>query len=207
MEDGRVHLNVSGHLQSNSVKSAKNIFSLKNDSMEVRTAENLDTNKILSEISDAVSELSSLMASVDEERVNTVPYDGSWNAPQLLRHVSKSMQGMAKAMQMEAKPANRNPAERIEGLKNVFLDFSRKLTQPDFLIPENQVYKKQAAIDELNKSFNGFKVNASRANLHELVEGLPLGPITKLEIVHFVLFHTQRHLHQMKNICAVLKSK
>jgi len=175
--------------------------------MEVRTTESLDTNKILSETSDTVSAISNLMAAVDEERINTIPFDGSWTAPQLLRHVSKSMQGMAKAMQMEAKPANRNPEERIEGLKNVFLDFSRKLTQPDFLIPENQVYKKQPAIDELKKSFNEFKANASRANLNELVEGLPLGPITKLEIIHFVLYHTQRHLHQMKNICAVLNRK
>jgi hypothetical protein len=175
--------------------------------MEVREAESLDTNKILSETSATVSAISNLMAAVDEERVNTVPFDGSWTAPQLLRHVSKSMQGMAKAMQMEAKPANRNPAERIDGLKNVFLDFSRKLTQPDFLIPENQVYKKQTAIDELNKSFNEFKAKASRANLHELVEGLPLGPITKLEIVYFVLYHTQRHLHQLKNISAVLNRK
>jgi hypothetical protein len=175
--------------------------------MEVRTTESLDTNKILSVTSDTVSAISNLMAAVDEERINTIPFDGSWTAPQLLRHVSKSMQGMAKAMQMEAKPANRNPEERIEGLKNVFLDFSRKLTQPDFLIPENQVYKKQPAIDELKKSFNEFKANASRANLNELVEGLPLGPITKLEIIHFVLYHTQRHLHQMKNICAVLNRK
>jgi DinB superfamily len=172
--------------------------------MEVPAAEFLDTNKILSETSDTVSAISNLMDAVDEEKVNTIPFEGSWTAAQLLRHVSKSMQGMAKAMQMEAKPANRNPGERTAGLKKVFLDFSRKLTQPEFLIPENQVYKKQAAIDELNKSFSGFKANASRANLNELVEGLPLGPITKLEIVHFVLYHTQRHLHQMKNICAAL---
>lgn len=175
--------------------------------MEVRTVESLDTNKILSETSDTVSAISDLMASVDEEMVNTIPFDGSWTAPQLLRHVSKSLQGMAKAMKMGAKPATRNPEERIEGLKNVFLDFSKKLTQPDFLIPENLVYKKQPAIDELNKSFSEFKANASRANLNEQVEGLPLGSITKLEIIHFVLFHTQRHLYQMENICAALKRK
>ena len=175
--------------------------------MEVRTVESLDTNKILSETSDTVSAISDLMASVDEEMVNTIPFDGSWTAPQLLRHVSKSLQGMAKAMKMEGKPATRNPEERIEGLKNVFLDFSKKLTQPDFLIPENLVYKKQPAIDELNKSFSEFKANASRANLNEQVEGLPLGSITKLEIIHFVLYHTQRHLYQMENICAALKRK
>jgi len=171
------------------------------------TTEALDRNKILSATSDAVSAISNLMAAVDEENVNTVPYDGSWTAPQLLRHVSKSIKGMAKAMQMDAKPAKRNPGERIEELKNVFLDFSKKLTQPDFIVPEEQIYEKQSAIDELNKSFNEFKESAFSANLNELVEGLPLGPITKLEIIHFVLYHTQRHLHQMKKICEALKRK
>jgi len=169
------------------------------------TTESLDTNKVVSATSDTVSELADLMAGVDDERVNSVPYEGSWTAPQLLRHVSKSIKGMAGAMQMEAKPANRNPEERIEELKKVFLDFSKKLTQPDFLIPEEQFYEKQTAIDELNKSFSEFKGNALSANLDELVEGLPLGPITKLEIIHFVLYHTQRHLHQMKKICEALK--
>ena len=167
-------------------------------------AEALNTDNILLATSGAVSELSNLMAAVDEEKVNTVPFHGSWTAPQLLRHVSKSIKAMAKAMQMEAKLAERNPGERIEELKNVFLDFSKKLTQPDFLIPEEQVYEKQPAIDELNKSFNQFKENAHSANLNEMAEGLPLGPITKLEIIHFVLFHTQRHLHQMKKICEAL---
>jgi hypothetical protein len=167
--------------------------------------ESSDTDKILSATADAVSGLSDLMAAVDDEKVNAVPYNGSWTAPQLLRHVAKSNNEMAKAVRMEAIPANRNPGERIEELKTVFLDFSKKLTQPDFLIPEEQFYEKQSAIAELNKSFSRFKENALNANLQELVEGLPLGPITKLEIIYFVLYHTQRHLHQMKKICEALK--
>jgi phage-related protein len=90
------------------------------------TAETFDTNKILPAIAATVSELSDLMAAVDDEKINTVPYEGSWTAPQLLRHVSKSINRMAKVMQMEARPADRNPGERIELLKNTFLDFSKK---------------------------------------------------------------------------------
>jgi hypothetical protein len=87
------------------------------------------------------------------------------------------------------------------------LIFQKKLTQPEFLVPEEQVYKKQSAIDELHNAFNVFRENVSGANVNELVEGLPLGPITKWEIIHFVLYHTQRHLHQMKNICEALQNK
>jgi phage-related protein len=169
--------------------------------------ETRDINEILSATSDAISELAELMSAVDDDKVNTVPYEGSWTAPQLLRHVTKSINGMNRAMQMEAKPADRDPLQRIEQLKKVFLDFSQKLKNPDFITPEEGTYEKQTAIEDLQTSFSRFKESAASANLDGLVEGLPLGPITKGEIIHFVLYHTQRHLHQLKNICAALKNK
>ncbi|MES2371147.1 MAG: DinB family protein [Bacteroidota bacterium] len=166
----------------------------------------LDPNQIFSATADTLSELTDLMAAVDENKVNTIPYEGSWTAPQLLRHVTKSINGMTRALQMDAKPAQRDPGERIEELKKIFLDFSIKLTQPEFIVPEEMIYEKQSAIEEINKSFDQFKESANSANLNDLVEGFPLGPITKWEIIHFVLYHTQRHLHQMKKICGALKN-
>jgi len=171
------------------------------------TTETKDKNEILASTAEAVSQLTDLMQSVDEKKINTVPYEDSWTAPQLLRHVTKSIDGMAKTMLMNAKPAERDPGERIEELKKVFLDFSKKMKSPEFIVPEEGTYEKQPAIDDLNRSFNQFRENANTANPNDLVEGLPLGPITKLEIIHFVLFHTQRHLHQMTKICDALKDK
>jgi phage-related protein len=167
----------------------------------------LDKNEIFKATGETVSQLMGLMLSVDENKINTIPFEGSWTAPQLLRHVTKSIKGMAKAMLMDAKPAERDPGERIEELKKIFLDFSKKLNSPDFIVPEEGIYERRPTIDKLNESFNQFKENANSANLNDLVEGLPLGPITKLEIIHFVLFHTQRHLHQMEKICVALKDK
>lgn len=169
--------------------------------------ETVDKNEIITAIGDAVLQFTDLMSSVENDKINMVPYEGSWTAPQLLRHVSKSISGMAKAMHLDAKPTERNPGERIEELKTVFLDLSKKLKSPEFIIPEEGTYEKQFTIDDLNKSFNQFKDNANNVNLNEQVEGLPLGPITKLEIMHFTLFHTQRHLHQMEKICNALKDK
>ena len=169
--------------------------------------ETVNKNEIITAIGGAVSQLTDLMSSVENDKINMVPYEGSWTAPQLLRHVTKSISGMAKAMQMDAKPTDRNPGERIEEFKTVFLDFSKKMKSPEFIVPEEGTYEKQFTIDDLNKLFTQFKVNANNANSSELVEGLPLGPITKLEIIYFTLFHTLRHLHQMKKICNALKEK
>jgi len=162
--------------------------------------------ELLTAIDESVSELVSLMSSLDESKINSVPYKDSWTAAQLLRHVTKSTSGMAKAMRSESKPAVRDPGEKILHLKKAFLDFSTKMKSPDFIVPEEGPYEKQAVINEINKSFQEFKESTNKASLNDIVEGLPLGEITKLEILYFVLYHTQRHLHQMKKIYGALKS-
>jgi DinB superfamily len=163
--------------------------------------------ELLTAIDEAVSELQDLMLNLDENKINTVPYKDSWTAGQLFRHVTKSTNGMARVMLMESKPAERDPGEKIPELRKAFLDFSHKLKSPDFIVPEEGPYEKQAAIEELSNSFERLKENTSKANLTEMTENLPLGAITKLEMLHFVLYHTQRHLHQMKKICDALKNK
>jgi DinB superfamily len=163
--------------------------------------------ELLTTIDEAVSELQGLMLNLDENKINTVPYKDSWTAGQLFRHVTKSTNGMAKVMLMESKPAERDPGEKIPELKKTFLDFSHKMQSPDFIVPEKGPYEKQAAMEELSKSFEQLKENTNKANLTDMTEGLPLGAITKWEMLHFVLYHTQRHLHQMKKICDALKNK
>lgn len=169
--------------------------------------ETLDKREIFTATGDAISQLNDLMLSVDENKINSIPYEGSWTAPQLLTHVTKSINGMAKAMLMDAKPADRDPGGRVEELKKIFLDFSTKMKSPEFIVPEEGTYERQPTIDKLNESFNRYLENANSASLNDLIEGLPLGPITKLEMIHFVLYHTQRHLHQMKKICDALQDE
>jgi len=168
--------------------------------------ETSDKSELLNAIEEEFSQLRSLLSSLDENKINSVPYKDSWTAAQLLRHVTKSTDGIAKAMLMNSKPAGRDAGERIPQLKKVFLDFSSKLKSPDFIVPEPGPYEKQAAVKGLDQSFDSFKENTGKADLTDLVEGLPLGPITKLEMLHFVVYHTQRHLHQMKKICDALKN-
>ena len=81
------------------------------------------------------------------------------------------------------------------------------MKSPDFIIPEDISYEKQAAAEELHSAENQLKESANDALLTELVKGLPLGPVTKLEILHFVLYHTQRHVHQMKKIKEALSNQ
>ena len=171
------------------------------------TTEVFNKKEILTATHKVVSELIELISSLDENDINTVPYEGSWTPAQLLRHVSKSISGMANALHTNAQPAERYPGQRIEELKRIFLDPINKFQSPEFIVPEEEVYKKQISIDELNNAFNQFEENTNNINLNEVIESGPLGSITKWEIIHFVLYHTQRHLQQMQKICSALKVK
>jgi hypothetical protein len=108
-------------------------------------------------------------------------------------------------MRNEGKPAERSADEKIPMFRKTFLDFSSKMKAPEFIVPEEKTYDKQTSIEALKNAFKQLKETADKADVNEMVEGLPMGTVTKLELLHFVLYHTQRHLHQLKKICEALK--
>lgn len=163
--------------------------------------------EILTAISDAVSDMGGLMQSLNENQVNTVPYADSWTAGQLFSHVTKSINGMAGAMLKESAPTERDPGEKIAMLRETFLNFSTKMQSPDFIIPDDGPFEKQTSIEALEKAASTFKENTSKANLKDVVTGLPFGDVTKLELLHFLLYHTLRHLQQMHKIADALNGK
>ncbi|MDB5203699.1 MAG: DinB family protein [Ferruginibacter sp.] len=166
-----------------------------------------DKNELLTAIAAEFLKMQRLFSALPESLVNTVPFKDSWTAAQLLSHVTRSTELMAKAMLMNGTSTERDPGEKIPGLKKTFLDFSTRMTSPDIISPDLGTYEKPRTINELKDSLEVFKQNANNANLTDLVEGLPFGPVTKLEITHFVLYHTQRHLQQMEKICDALQGE
>jgi len=143
---------------------------------------------------------------LDDEKLNTVPYKGSWTPAQLVRHLLKSVSGIGPLIDQPLKPAERDPSERILQLKQNFLDITKTMQSPEFIAPEKMHYNKGSLISEFEAALSPL-TKLKDVNLNELITGLPLGPITKLEIVHFIFYHLQRHLIQMKRITEALKQK
>ena len=77
-------------------------------------------NELLTPIEETVSELQGWMASLDENKINTIPFKDSWTAGQLFRHVTKSINGMSKAMISRSRPADRDPGEKYPNSKKSF---------------------------------------------------------------------------------------
>lgn len=110
---------------------------------------------------------------------------------------------MAGGMETEAKPAERDAAERIPELRSVFLDFSKKMKSPPFIVPEEKVYDKQSTIDALNDSFNLFNKNVDETDLTELIEGVSVRPDNKIRnsLFYFISYTTAFTTNE-KNLCS-----
>ncbi len=169
--------------------------------------ENLNTSELFELLEQTFSELLKMISSTDTEKMNTIPFKDSWTAAQVASHMTKSNNAIARSLRMEGKNAERYPGERTDELKKMFLNYSVKFQSPEFILPTRDIYQKEMLIDDLKQSIDELKETGNIVNLSEIINLPAFGEITKYELLHFVLYHTQRHIHQVKNIFECIGEK
>jgi len=164
--------------------------------------------ELQNQIDKTLTGLIEVLSSIEEEKINVIPFEGSWTAGQLAQHMIMSNAGFADLINGPVKETDRKPDQHIEDLRS-FLNFNIKFESPEFVRPPKKDYNKH----ELLHTLNGIK-----ERLHQTLETSDLkktcvafeipgmGYLTGLEAAHFVWYHTQRHTHQLKNISSKLDS-
>lgn len=168
-------------------------------------ADTIHTKELFTSLDGTWHELLELISSTNAGSINVVPYKDSWTPAQLATHVTKSNKAIAQGMEMKGKHAERDPMEGEPDIKKMFLDFGAKYKSPEFIVPEKTKYEKDEVVEVLNNSINKLKDLRGKVSLTEII-ALPIfGEVTKLELLYFVLYHTQRHIHQLNKMLAALK--
>lgn len=155
---------------------------------------------LIRKINYTISEYIDIVELLGNDKINQIPYEKSWTAAQLCNHVIKSALGFARAIKSAGTPTDMNSEEKIAELKAIFLDTSNKFESPEQIAPESGPFERQKVIDDLTQCVKDLDFNSQNTNLSEEINGGPLGMITKYESLHFVLYHSQRHLGQLKRI-------
>ncbi len=165
------------------------------------TATILNTEKLFAGLEKATGELLQLVSAFSEETINTIPFKDSWTSAQLADHVTKSNKSIIQSLNITGQViADKNPVERVAEIKEMFLDFSTKMKSPEFIAPSQSMYKKDKVVADLNASVQQLKKLATMVDTGQTLTHPAFGEITKYEILWFVVFHTQRHIHQLQNI-------
>ena len=176
-------------------------------SIKTMIKEDLQKNQLLALLEDTATRFIEKLHQFNEVKINLVPFVNSWTAAQVGDHLTKSNNSIAKAMGLSGTNINRDPRGRVEELKAVFLDFNTRLKSPDFILPAQDIYKREVVIKNLESSIKKLMEAGSGANLSEMINHRAFGDISKYEILCFVHFHTQRHFHQLEKIFEAVNNR
>jgi len=174
-----------------------------NDKIEITTTE------ISAGFEETSGELIQLISSTNDEQFNEIPFEGSWTIAQVGEHLLKSY-GLIEALNFgPVRHAERSPEKEIETVKKIFLDFDAKYKSAAALLPSDEPIEKEKLLSDLQKRISQIKEVIKTKDLTETCVGLPfkgVGELTRIEWLHVILFHTQRHIHQIKSILKSLKT-
>ncbi|MDN5284497.1 MAG: DinB family protein [Mucilaginibacter sp.] len=143
------------------------------------------------------------IALIKQDEINRTPFEGSWTAGQVGEHINLSVSGMIKTLSAPVNVTEREPDRYVKGIKDMFLNFNLKFSAAPGITPTDKHQDKETLINTLTNTFKGF-INIVRAE--DLTGTFPgvefpgMGPLTRLEWVYLTIYHTQRHIHQLKEM-------
>jgi hypothetical protein len=167
----------------------------------------MDTSKetLIAQAKETSAAFFSTLNGFTEEQFNTQPAYGGWTAGQVAEHLLLSA-GVVETIAGHTVPTtHRQPDAHCTMIAGIFLNFNLKLQSPDFIIPSEGHHDKQELIGKLKIVWEKIKEGVRLLDLSVTCldfEFPTVGPLTRLEWLWFYVWHTQRHLRQMKNIHA-----
>lgn len=162
--------------------------------------------EIINELSSAFEELIQLLNGLNEEQQNRVPFEGSWTAAQLGDHLFQSYEVVA-TLNGNVAETNRPIDHKVADLKELFLNFDIKMESPDFILPYLGIIDKKELMHGLEYRTKAILASAAKNDMSLTCldfEFPGFGMLSRLEMLTFVLVHTKRHIHQLKNIIAII---
>jgi len=148
------------------------------------------------------AELLKIVPSTGDEQLNAAPATGGWSLGQIADHLLKSYASV-RVMNGNTKPTERAPDEKVQGVKELFLDNSIKMTAPVGVLPSAGPINKAGLIEGLEKRISQMKEVLINKDLSLTCIDFEIpgyGEFTRLEWMCFNIFHTQRHLRQMNKM-------
>ena len=155
-------------------------------------------------IDETLSQLINVVSTIEQENFNIVPFKDSWTPGEVTQHVVLSISSFVDLLKGPTQQTTRNPEAHVDTIKSIFLNFDVKFKSPDFVVPEKKEYEKTDLLRILKKLKAELEDIIETRELNETCTSFPLpggiGYLTRQEALAFVVYHTQRHIHQLEKM-------
>jgi hypothetical protein len=162
--------------------------------------------EVLQELEPATSMLLKTISKFNEEAFNK-QLPGSWTAAQVAEHLRLSNGGIAELLYGKMKKTDRPPDQLVEQLKKEFGNQVIKMAAPEFVVPKPGVHQKEpllTALERIMDKINKAAITQDLALTNTDFAFPVYGALTRLELIAFAVYHTQRHTHQLEKIYQAL---
>jgi hypothetical protein len=166
-------------------------------------------NDIVADCLRAMNELEKAFLMVDPAKINTIPFEGSWTAAQVADHILKSVEGLGEMVARgRTVPTDRDPAQQVQGIRDMFLDFETKMKSPDFVLPTEEPLDQTSLLKRMEQVRARLALDIIKLDLTLSCTDFALpgsGIMTRLEWMNFFEVHATRHTRQMQKVAKALK--
>jgi hypothetical protein len=155
------------------------------------------------DIAHTAENLIALLSDFTDDTLNKTPFEGSWTAGQVGDHIGRSLTGILHVIEGNVRNSERPINEKCIALRDLFLNFSIPMQSPPEILPTDEPLKKNTLLLSLETTLRELRTIAENRDLAVtcLDFELPMfGPLTRYEWLSFMIYHTQRHIQQLKKI-------
>jgi hypothetical protein len=160
--------------------------------------------ELLNQLEEVNAQLFDILSSLDEQQLNITPANDSWSAAQVGEHVFKSDEWMLRTLYGPTKKTERPADAGVPDLKKQFLDFNTKLKSPTEIVPAYDIYDKKTVLSKLKETRKRINEAIVTLDLNATCFDPVFQEVTRLEIIHFVIYHSRRHVHQLQQIVSIV---
>lgn len=140
---------------------------------------------------------------VNKELYKTHHEEGKWSIQQILEHLSVTERGVLMMGNGQTTETNRDPNMIIHQIRDFLGDQSDKRTAPAPVRPPGEDKSMIKFLDLILETRHAFIEQGESKGWHQILDQFshPIsGAMTRLEWLYFHIYHTERHLHQIKLI-------
>lgn len=148
-------------------------------------------------------ELIHLIGSFTDDNFNTRPSTGGWSAGQVAQHIRLSAGSIVPLLNGGVVETDRDPEEKIDAIRDLFMDFDSRFESPEFIVPADRPYGRNEFLPYFRHLLKEIEQAVAQLDMSCTCTDFELpgfGRLTRVEWIAFVLYHTQRHIHQMRKL-------
>lgn len=163
----------------------------------------MNKETIIEDFRKTFSALENAINAFSDKSYNEIPFENSWTPAEVVQHIILSIENFASVLNGTTEETMRPVDMLIPKFESIFLNFETKMKSPAFIDPKRESYSREEQLIKVKQAADTILNAIKELDLSPtcLDFKLPsIGVMTRLEAVYFVIFHTQRHTHQLIEI-------